>query len=218
MPKHTNRRLNLADPTIRKTETAAEAAGRAALRPEINTLLVVDAFKGGFVGEDADLSLVMRHLEKSVQDINSGDLTHLESMLLAQATTLQTLFTCFTTRAAKQQHLPNYQAFMGMALKAQAQSRSTIQTLVDLKSPKHPTFVKQANISQGPQQINNGNTEPFTTSRVEHPSTVKIKLKERNHEQAKTIGVDTRAPRAPSRTDPAMETMGKVNRTQKRQG
>ena len=44
---------------------------------------------------------------------------------------------------------------MNLALKAQAQSRATIQALIELKYPKQDTFVKQANIANGHQQINN---------------------------------------------------------------
>jgi hypothetical protein len=44
---------------------------------------------------------------------------------------------------------------MNMALKAQSQSRATIQALTELKYPKQATFVKQANISNGHQQVNN---------------------------------------------------------------
>jgi hypothetical protein len=43
-----------------------------------------------------------------------------------------------------------------LALKAQAQSRATIQALIELKYPKQTNFVKQANIANGHQQINNG--------------------------------------------------------------
>ena len=50
----------------------------------------------------------------------------------------------------------HYGAFLGLALKAQAQSRATISALVDLKYPRQATFVKQANIAHGPQQVNNG--------------------------------------------------------------
>jgi PDZ domain-containing secreted protein len=44
---------------------------------------------------------------------------------------------------------------MNMALKAQSQSRATIQALTELKYPKQATFVKQANIAGGNQQVNN---------------------------------------------------------------
>lgn len=56
----------------------------------------------------------------------------------------------------EQQYQRNLEAFLGLALKAQAQSRATILTLVDLKYPRQVAFVKQANIANGAQQMNNG--------------------------------------------------------------
>ena len=44
---------------------------------------------------------------------------------------------------------------MQLALKAQNQSRATLQALVQLKQPTQTTFVKQANITQGHLQVNN---------------------------------------------------------------
>jgi hypothetical protein len=51
--------------------------------------------------------------------------------------------------------MPPTQALMSLAFKAQNQSRATLQELVDFKQPRKPTVVKQANISQGHQQVNN---------------------------------------------------------------
>lgn len=45
---------------------------------------------------------------------------------------------------------------MKLALRAQNQCRATLQTLSELKNPRPVAFVKQANISNGPQQVNNG--------------------------------------------------------------
>jgi hypothetical protein len=45
---------------------------------------------------------------------------------------------------------------MRLALKAQRQCRATIETLVMAKNPAPVTFVKQANVAHGPQQVNNG--------------------------------------------------------------
>jgi hypothetical protein len=44
---------------------------------------------------------------------------------------------------------------MRFALKAQNQSRATLQALIQLKQPSQTTFVRQANIAQGHQQVNN---------------------------------------------------------------
>jgi len=46
--------------------------------------------------------------------------------------------------------------YLRLALKAQAQCRTTVETLVEMKNPRPVAFVSQANISNGPQQVNNG--------------------------------------------------------------
>ena len=46
--------------------------------------------------------------------------------------------------------------YMRLALKAQAQCRSTLEALAEIKNPRPVSFVKQANIANGPQQVNNG--------------------------------------------------------------
>ena len=42
-----------------------------------------------------------------------------------------------------------------LALKAQAQCRSTLEALAEIKNPRPVQFVKQANMTTGPQQVNN---------------------------------------------------------------
>src|SRR3546814_13505993 len=44
---------------------------------------------------------------------------------------------------------------MRLALKAQSQARTTIETLAEVKNPKAVAFVKQANIANN-QQVNHG--------------------------------------------------------------
>ncbi len=45
--------------------------------------------------------------------------------------------------------------YLRLALKAQGQCRATLETLAVIKNPTALTFVKQANIAHGPQQVNN---------------------------------------------------------------
>jgi hypothetical protein len=52
------------------------------------------------------------------------------------------------------EHLDATDRYMRLALKAQSQCRATLETLAAIKNP--PTvFARQANIAQGPQQVNN---------------------------------------------------------------
>ena len=82
-------------------------------------------------------------------------MTSIEAMLVEQARALQTMFVTLGRMATNETQLAHYTAFMNLALKAQSQSRATIQALVELKYPKQTNFVKQANITNGHQQINN---------------------------------------------------------------
>ena len=54
------------------------------------------------------------------------------------------------------EYIPAMETYLKLALKAQTQCRTTLQTLAEIKNPQPVSFVKQANISHGPQQINNG--------------------------------------------------------------
>jgi hypothetical protein len=84
--------------------------------------------------------------------------------------------------------------YMKLALKAQAQCRATIETLAAIKSPP-VLFAKQANISNGHQQVNNG-----PLPRADENKSSPNKLLEQSHEQR----LDPGAPSAPVRGDPAL--------------
>ena len=145
-------------------------------------------------------------------------------MLISQATALQTIFTSLARRASTQDRLPQYQTFLGLALKAQAQSRATISALVDLKYPRQAPFVKQANIAHGPQQVNNGvaavtypeqHVQARTHAGKSEPE--QNKLLEVNHGQP-CKRMDTRAAQTSERSYQALETVATVNRAKKPRG
>ncbi len=75
---------------------------------------------------------------------------------MSQATSLQSIFADLARKAQAQTYLNHFETYLSLALKAQAQSRATITALGELKNPRQATFVKQANIAHGPQQVNNG--------------------------------------------------------------
>lgn len=134
-----------------------EARGaQMALQPSVNSAAVIQAYTGAMFGKEPDINVLIDGLRDSFKTVKDGDLSSLEAMLVGQATALQSLFTSLARRAQSQQSQRHLEAFLGLALKAQAQSRATIQAVVELKYPRQVAFVKQANISHGPQQINNG--------------------------------------------------------------
>ena len=192
-------------------QSPAQALARTALRPAINGAVVVKAYQGNLLGKDVDMSELVQGLNDSCKRVNGGDLSTLEAMLVSQATALQTVFTSLVCKAQVQTQQRHLEAFMGLAFKAQAQSRATISALVDLKYPRQATFVKQANIAHGPQQVINAGAagelkEQYAQARA-HAGKSELeqnKLIEADHGNY----LDTRAQGAPSRVNPNMATVG----------
>jgi hypothetical protein len=199
-------------------QTDAQAEAAAAVMPSLNAAIVVDAFQRNIMGEDLNFTALIDSLRTSSDKVKAGDLSTLEAMLIGQATALQTIFTSLAKRAVHQEQMAHYQTFLGLALKAQAQSRVTISALVDLKYPRQATFVKQANIAHGPQQVNNGGADlahfaPAPTHGKE-TEPEQNKLLEADHGQPRQR-MDTRAAQKAERSYQAVETVEPVHRAKK---
>ena len=148
----------------RKTEAEAStkplevSKGDTVRNPAVLGACVVNTYNRINKGIEGEPSIeeTMESIAAGIREVNQGNLRELEAMLTGQAVALQSMFAEMATRAAEQTQLKHYQAFFNMAMKAQAQSRSTIQALVELKYPRQVVITKQANISNGHQQVNNG--------------------------------------------------------------
>lgn len=136
---------------------AQKTAGALATSASLNAAAVMHPLQKNLVGADATTDALFDAVQSKVKLVQGGDLGGVEAMLLAQAMSLQTTYASLMRRASAQEHLNPYQVHMTLALKAQAQSRATLQTLIELKMPRHAaTFIKQANVAHGHQQVNNG--------------------------------------------------------------
>jgi len=199
-------------------EFTPHVLAKAALLPSANAALVIHGYQGNLLGKEADMAGLMDGLAASMKRSKDGDLSTLEAMLIGQATALQTIFSSLALRAQAQTSQRNLEAFLGLALKAQAQSRATITALVDLKHPKQAMFVKQANIANGPQQVNNRVPADPERSAQAHGKEIKnpkIKLLEADDGKF-SKGVDTRATTATAGSHPAMATLEPIHRPDKR--
>jgi hypothetical protein len=107
-------------------------------------------------------------------------------------------------------HVPAFEANMRMGLRAQSQCRATLETLAAIKNPPI-VYARQANVTTGPQQINNGAAAPAQARKLENEPT---QLSGGTHE----LLPDARAPGAASRIDPALETVAEVDRAEVRRG
>ena len=140
----------------------------------------------------------------------------MEAMLVGQAYALQNIFASLMRRASSQQHLKQYQAHMNLGLKAQAQCRATLQALTELKYPRQVVIAKQANISNGHQQVNNGPHTPAPENVIEQTEVLEAQTYDRLEQQR----LDTRAPQTAGRIDKELATMGESDRPKnaRRQG
>lgn len=165
---------------------------------------------GKFAGE-ANLQELCTDLDKRIDKIKDGDMSSVEAMLFGQAKVLETMFTSLARRAANQDGLKQFQVNLTLALKAQAQCRSTLEALAEIKNPRTVQFVKQANMTTGPQQVNNGQSmqDPHARARFAQAGAGNIqsepnKLLEADHGNY----LDTRAQGAASRVNQTVDAVG----------
>ena len=118
------------------------------------TATTYKAFTGA--GDSLEVTDVMGELRKAGEEVAGGNMSRVEKMLTHQALALDAIFNNMAQRSARQESFKGIEVLMRLALKAQAQSRSTVEALAEIKNPRPVQFVKQANMTTGPQQVNNG--------------------------------------------------------------
>ena len=87
-----------------------------------------------------------------------GQSVPIETMLMAQACTLDLLFNKCIRIARNCEFLNGTQVYSDMAFKAQKQCRQTLLALREVQHPRRTTFVNQQNNAIN-QQVNNNSTE-----------------------------------------------------------
>lgn len=196
------------------TKERTELASKLALKPSANGAAVVEAYSKGSFGE-ADINVLIDELRTQFDKVENGDLKYCESMLVGQANALQAIFVSLARRAANQQYLNQYETYLRLALKAQNQSRMTLETLAKIKNPP-VVFAKQANINHGGgnQQVNNGTA--VSASRAEKTVNQSNELLTQGAQYDEIL--DGRGSCATSKADTHMETVGTIHGGQNAKG
>ena len=149
------------DITTVPIETVRSVITEGLVTPEMGAARVLLAAENtGPLGNDIDITALAKHLSAQVDTVKEGNFAEMEAILVSQITALHTLFARMTERAMNCQHIPGFEANMRVALRAQNQCRTTIDTLIGAKNPSI-VYARQANVTTGPQQINNGVLSPF---------------------------------------------------------
>lgn len=180
-----------------------EETARVLSEPETRAAAIIQKFEG----DTLEINSLIAELHTQTAAVQVGNMSRAESILMAQAHSLDALFSNLSRRAhgnIAAGHGEAAERYLKLALKAQAQAVRTIAALGELKNPKHIAFVAQANISNGHQQVNNSKSSQEGKQKSE-PNKLSAEVNDE-------LLPNQRASGAKSRIDQAMETVGKVHR------
>ena len=157
-------------------------------------------------GDSLQFTDLMGELRKVGEEVAGGNMNRVEKMLAHQALTLDAIFNNMAQRASRAEHVKNIDIFLKLALKAQAQARSTAEALALLKNPM--PYIRQANMTTGPQQVNNGYAGTPSHSGI-HSGAGNIQSEQNKLLEADNGNyLDTRAQGAASRVNQTVEAVG----------
>ena len=171
------------------------------------TATTYKAFAGG--GDSLQVTDLMGELRKAGDEVAGGNMSRVEKMLTHQALTLDAIFNNMALRSHGQTTFKGIEVLMRLALKAQAQARSTAEALALLKNPQ--PYIRQANIAHGPQQVNNAGTQTVGT----HPHAKESKVLQNELLEDQRNGstyMDTRTTSKAARGHSKVEAVGAVHR------
>ena len=160
--------------------------------------------------EDTPLQSMVDALTELSEQTNTKDLSRAGEMLTAQAYVLDGIFSNMAMRAAMNANAGGYMEaadlYMKLALRAQTQCRATWETICAIQNPPLAKYVRQANIANGPQQVNNGPAPEV--SRTGENENVQSKLLEAKDGKRLDTGTACTA----SGADQGMATVGTIDR------
>ncbi|MCI1113036.1 hypothetical protein MOQ26_18520 [Stenotrophomonas maltophilia] len=169
--------------------------------------------KGSEIGE------LVGATQQAVERAKRGGTEQADSLLTSQAIALNAVFLEMSRRAALNMgsHLRATETYMRLALKAQSQCRTTLETLAEIKNPRAVAFVKQANIAGGHQQVNNLAPEsPGPVPEEAGRAGTKSRPNELLEEISDAQWLDPRAAPAAGAGNPELATVGAGDRPAKR--
>lgn len=153
-PKTDKKNMLIVDKKPEKSKEQVHAD--LAVNPAVTGAVVVQSFGKSHIGP-LEIGETLEAVMETTRKVKKGDMSGPEALLVSQAAALNSIFTELARRAGANmgEYMGAMESYLRLALKAQAQCRATIETLADMKNPPL-VIARQANISNGPQQVNNG--------------------------------------------------------------
>ena len=138
-------------------ETREAMMARVMLGPNARHGLVGSTFASHSIANGDDpppLKECIQHVGAIGDQAAAGDIAFASRMLAAQAVTLDTIFTELARRAAMNmgEYINAAERYARLALKAQSNSRTTLEALAKLHQPREQT-VRHVHVNQGGQAI-----------------------------------------------------------------
>lgn len=187
----------------------------AVTSPETRSAGVMQKYDGNTL----NLMAAIGELSDQNAKVKAGDMSRPEAILLSQAHALDALFSNLARRAHDNMGQGHYlhaaEVYLKLALRAQSQCRTTLETLSAIKNPP-VVFARQMNVSNGPQQVNNGvaATAPQPVAKeatqAQQIESATNKLSGESYE----LLPDTRASQAARRIDTPVEALGEIHRAE----
>ena len=142
------------NPNAFEIVASADTQSQALAKLATNSVLSAVTLKRySNAGDDLEVADLVTEMRKAGDEVVEGNMGRVERMLANQAMTLDAIFNDMAQRSGRQDTYKGIEVLMRLALKAQAQARSTAEALALLKNPM--PYIKQANMTTGPQQVNN---------------------------------------------------------------
>lgn len=190
-------------------EIDEETIARMAIHPSLLGAQVIQSYSSTAFG-GLELDACVGALKEQINDLRTGTLDRIEDMLMTQAFTLDAIFNALAIQANTAEFLPAFESNLRLALKAQSQSRATLQTLAAIKNPRTLAFIQHQNIGLN-QQINNVSTDSLPAQQMNpHINEMENRLNElleKNDGQR----LDPCSACTPSRSDRSLETVGALD-------
>lgn len=138
-------------------ETGAQAMARKVLDPGFRHAVTASTFADKLLGsaiEHPGLMDYIDHVLKIGSAAQSGDLSIASRLLASQAITLDAMFTELARRAALNmgEYIEASERYGRLALKAQSNSRATLEALAKLHQPREQT-VRHVHVNEGGQAV-----------------------------------------------------------------
>jgi hypothetical protein len=142
---------------LKPGETEQEGISRIMSGPFVVNASLVASFGQGILGAGLTAEQAAAAVASSALDVNAGDLSGVEATLVSQAMSLNMIFAEMMRRGGHMLGKDGDAAerYFRIGLRAQNQSRMALETLANVKAGP-AVFARQANISHGHQQVNNG--------------------------------------------------------------